>query len=416
MNIQKIEHTHSISFSDSWLHRKIGWIISALAFWQILNIIGLFPEARELIGLRNFAVVKHPELSYFGTDSIFLSWFQLIRNYPRSACLVFGAVCYTAWKRGTGTKIILWPFVVIITWTLDHLVPEILDGGNNLYQLLMIYVLGTLPFLFKPTRATKVLAVGSIYLGMAQVCLMYFTAGWAKIMGSDWQSGLALFYILQNKDFSNGFFSQMVVSNFFLSSLGSYFAVCFQAAFPWLIWVPKARGPLIFLGCLLHLSIGVFMGLPLFSLIMCLSYLFFLSEKDFEAIQNGLNGQRKWIIAIDGKCKVCVVIGKCLKLMDIKNKIIIDDCWNPARESIAKIDEKARQKEMAVVFMDGQSPEEVWFGYEGIRRFTKEMLLLMPLWPILSCSMMREKGPKLYRFFAQKRSHLGCGTECSINR
>ncbi|CAM5640144.1 HTTM domain-containing protein OS=Streptomyces antimycoticus OX=68175 GN=SSPO_050670 PE=4 SV=1 [Streptomyces antimycoticus] len=38
---------------------------------------------------------------------------------------------------------------------------------------------------------------GVLVVIMAEVCLLYATAGWYKIQGSRWQDGTALYYPLQ---------------------------------------------------------------------------------------------------------------------------------------------------------------------------------------------------------------------------
>ena len=77
----------------------------------------------------------------------------------------------------------------------------ITDGGDNITQLVLIYMLFLIPYgaKFKPKSLwvwlhnLRVTAIG------LQVMILYFTAGFYKIMGEVWTGGIAMFNISQSE-------------------------------------------------------------------------------------------------------------------------------------------------------------------------------------------------------------------------
>ncbi|WSF21749.1 HTTM domain-containing protein [Streptomyces sp. NBC_01353] len=104
---------------------------------------------------------------------------------------------------------------------------------------------------------------------MAEVCLIYATAGWYKIQGSRWQDGTALYYPLQLD-----YFAPWPALSDFLGSSGvmvmllTYGTVMIQVAFPFALFNRKVKNVLLVAMMLEHAGIAVLLGLPLFSLAM----------------------------------------------------------------------------------------------------------------------------------------------------
>ncbi|MFD9031801.1 HTTM domain-containing protein [Streptomyces sp. NPDC059567] len=104
---------------------------------------------------------------------------------------------------------------------------------------------------------------------MAEVCLIYATAGWYKIQGSRWQDGTALYYPLKLD-----YFTPWPALSDFLGSSGvmvmvlTYGTVLIQVAFPFALFNRKVKNVLLVAMMLEHAGIAVLLGLPLFSLAM----------------------------------------------------------------------------------------------------------------------------------------------------
>ncbi|WUH78794.1 HTTM domain-containing protein [Streptomyces sp. NBC_00435] len=104
---------------------------------------------------------------------------------------------------------------------------------------------------------------------VAEVCLIYATAGWYKIQGSRWQDGTALYYPLGLDYFSPWpGLSALLASSGTLVMLLSYGTVAVQVAFPFTLFNRRIKNVLLALMMLEHAGIAVLLGLPFFSLAM----------------------------------------------------------------------------------------------------------------------------------------------------
>ncbi|MFF9013279.1 HTTM domain-containing protein [Streptomyces sp. NPDC014870] len=104
---------------------------------------------------------------------------------------------------------------------------------------------------------------------MAEVCLIYATAGWYKIQGSRWQDGTALYYPLKLDYFSPWpALSDLLGSSGMIVMVLTYGTVLIQVAFPFALFNRKVKNVLLVAMMLEHAGIAVLLGLPLFSLAM----------------------------------------------------------------------------------------------------------------------------------------------------
>ncbi|WP_243879287.1 HTTM domain-containing protein [Streptomyces sp. KS 21] len=104
---------------------------------------------------------------------------------------------------------------------------------------------------------------------MAEVCLIYATAGWYKIQGSRWQDGTALYYPL-GLDYFTPWpgLSSVVAGSGTLVMVLSYGTVAVQVAFPFTVFNRRIKNVLLGVMMLEHAGIAVLLGLPFFSLAM----------------------------------------------------------------------------------------------------------------------------------------------------
>ncbi|MFF0475175.1 HTTM domain-containing protein [Streptomyces sp. NPDC004284] len=104
---------------------------------------------------------------------------------------------------------------------------------------------------------------------MAEVCMIYSTAGWYKIQGSRWQEGTALFYPLHLDYFSPWpALSGLLGASGVMVMLLSYGTVIVQVAFPFTLFNRKVKNVLLVVMMAEHAGIAVLLGLPVFSLAM----------------------------------------------------------------------------------------------------------------------------------------------------
>ncbi|WP_223183497.1 MULTISPECIES: HTTM domain-containing protein [unclassified Streptomyces] len=104
---------------------------------------------------------------------------------------------------------------------------------------------------------------------MAEVCLIYATAGWYKIQGSRWQDGTALFYPL-NLDYFTPWpaLSELLGASGVMVMLVTYGTVIVQVAFPFTLFHRRVKNVLLVVMMLEHAGIALLLGLPVFSLAM----------------------------------------------------------------------------------------------------------------------------------------------------
>ncbi|WP_328901127.1 HTTM domain-containing protein [Streptomyces sp. NBC_00441] len=104
---------------------------------------------------------------------------------------------------------------------------------------------------------------------MAEVCLIYATAGWYKIQGSRWQDGTALYYPLKLEYFTPWpALSDLLASSGVMVMVLSYATVIVQVAFPFTLFNRRVKN--ILLGAMIceHAGIALLLGLPFFSMAM----------------------------------------------------------------------------------------------------------------------------------------------------
>ncbi|MFF7726096.1 HTTM domain-containing protein [Streptomyces sp. NPDC008001] len=112
---------------------------------------------------------------------------------------------------------------------------------------------------------------------MAEVCLIYATAGWYKIQGSRWQDGTALYYPLHLDYFSPWpELSHALAGSGLLVLLLSYGTVAVQVAFPFTLLNRRVKNVLLAAMMMEHLGIALLLGLPFFSLAMIVADAVFL--------------------------------------------------------------------------------------------------------------------------------------------
>ncbi|MFF5449032.1 HTTM domain-containing protein [Streptomyces sp. NPDC012888] len=110
---------------------------------------------------------------------------------------------------------------------------------------------------------------GALLVIMAEVCLIYATAGWYKVQGSRWQDGTALYYPLGLDYFAPWpALSAWIAGSGTLVMLLSYGTVAVQVAFPFTLFNRRIKNALLAVMVLEHLGIAVLLGLPVFSLAM----------------------------------------------------------------------------------------------------------------------------------------------------
>ncbi|MEU0003889.1 HTTM domain-containing protein [Streptomyces sp. NPDC006314] len=113
----------------------------------------------------------------------------------------------------------------------------------------------------------------------AQVCFLYGSAGLYKVQGASWGNGTALHYAL-NLDVFRPWpeLSAMADEHDLLIAIACYLTVLLQVGFPFVLF-GRLKYPVLTVLLGMHVSIAVFLGLPLFSGAMIVADAVFLPDR-----------------------------------------------------------------------------------------------------------------------------------------
>jgi hypothetical protein len=99
------------------------------------------------------------------------------------------------------------------------------------------------------------------------LCLIYFFSGLAKSLGSGWWDGSNLWRALIRPPF-NVIDPAMLVRWKYLFPAAGIVICVLETAYPFLIWNRRTRGAWLICICVMHIAIGLTMGMYLFALVM----------------------------------------------------------------------------------------------------------------------------------------------------
>lgn len=230
---------------------SIQVIISSL---ELLNNRYIFKDA----GLLSWRISRlyHPEIAVLtrkvGIDFLFqypnIMLLLLLRTFIAVMVLISIFLSYSTF--------VLFLLLTVITLLLTLRSPQSNDGSDQMASILILTC----------TIAEGVPAVYgkeiSIFFIVAQSSLAYATSGFLKLTKKDWQNGKYVTEILKTSSFGNRYLLQQVLKKKYLAKVfgcGVAYGdsvLAFAFAFP-----PKMCLALLAFGSLLHIGIGLVMGL-----------------------------------------------------------------------------------------------------------------------------------------------------------
>ncbi len=129
-----------------------------------------------------------------------------------------------------------------------------------------------------PWGRSDIFSTISVRFIQIQLCIIYAYSGLEKLKGVTWWRGDAIWNTLSN--------GQLVALDLsflhhvpFVIAFATFLTVLWEVYFPVIIWVRSIRAPVLVFGVLLHLSIGLTLGIPFFSLLMISSYCLFMKPE-----------------------------------------------------------------------------------------------------------------------------------------
>lgn len=106
------------------------------------------------------------------------------------------------------------------------------------------------------------------------LCAIYFWAGFAKLKGPSWWTGEAMWRVIANEEYQTMDLTWMAWVPW-LPFLIAHVTIAWEVFFIVLVWNPRFRPLMLFMGVLMHVGIGAFLGMWTFGLIMAFAYLAF---------------------------------------------------------------------------------------------------------------------------------------------
>jgi len=123
-----------------------------------------------------------------------------------------------------------------------------------------------------------------------QLCVIYFSSALLKVGMPQWKSGTAMSSVLQQTESWMRYDFTALCNYPALIAMLTTSALLFELIlFPVLVWIPKARLIVLGLGVVFHIAILLTMRVFIFTEVMIVFYLCFLSKKEVEAIVSAVS-------------------------------------------------------------------------------------------------------------------------------
>ena len=254
--------------------------------WFLINTLILLPAGEEFWGSnalipdfdKHLTQVKGLELMLNILNNPSFTKYYPFFIFLQLSLLVLGILCI--YPRFVSI------LIYIVTLNLDNRAYVILDGGNNLLQIMLLYLIIVDPSTkHNPYKLDIINYVNNALSNLCflmirlQIVIVYLVSGLAKVDGTLWQNGTALYYTLNIDEYSHPLAKEIISKFPIISVIGTYCTLIYQLAFPWLVWNTKIRSYLLSFGTLIHIQISFVMGLFMFGFAIATSYFAFMTNE-----------------------------------------------------------------------------------------------------------------------------------------
>ncbi len=247
-----------------------------------------------------------PRLLYTRGSPIWSMWMHVTdpigMAIVETACVLAALLCTI----GLGTRVTT-PLTWLASLSFIHRSPQILFGADTMMCVLLLYLtigpsgaaLSVDRLLARwwrgdpgPLRPPTPSVSANVAMRLLQihVCIIYLVAGLSKLQGTAWWNGTALWSVLANFEFAPMQFSiyndilrfvcrHQVLFEVIMTG-GCYFTLAFEIGYTFLVWFRKTRWVVLAGAIMLHGTIGIFMGLKTFSMLMLVMNLAFIRPEE----------------------------------------------------------------------------------------------------------------------------------------
>lgn len=284
-------------------NKKIGLSLYrlVLAFLLLKSCLFYLPMGNTLFGAAGIYPIEQYERAMNFLNYGFITYdFSAIYN-PTIFLLiiiVFG-ILFLFGELGWISGIVLYTLYTILRMRN----PFILDGSDNVIQVTMPFLIMADSYHYFTTGYSKKFKVFNrivsftkpltsivnpiaTYGILIQVTFVYFFTALAKLQGSLWLNGTAVFYTMRVAEFRATDWNIPLTNNYVFVVLATYFTLLWELAFTFLIWFKKTKFWIIGLGIIFHIGIFIFMRIDNFSWIMIGSYALFINDEEYVKISN----------------------------------------------------------------------------------------------------------------------------------
>ncbi len=151
--------------------------------------------------------------------------------------------------------------LVLLLFVLQFILHHRQEFGGDGADQMSFLVLTTFTICFTFITDSRVHTIGVVFVA-AQLILSYIISGGAKLISTEWRNGTAVQGILSSYTYGTEFTKVLFNKSLFLSRIMCWMVVAVELLFPMaLFFTDTVFYSAVIMGILLHLSIGVVMGL-----------------------------------------------------------------------------------------------------------------------------------------------------------
>ncbi|MBV9124455.1 MAG: HTTM domain-containing protein [Planctomycetes bacterium] len=176
----------------------------------------------------------------------------------------------------------------------------------------------------------------ALRLIQVNLCFIYLAAGLAKLQGTSWWSGTAIYRTLANPEFSpmqNGLYAAFLIFLCrhrglweLLMTGGVLFTFAVEIGFPFLIWNPRTRWTMITGAFLMHTGIALSMGLTTFSMMMVLMVFSFIPQEILERLLDAVAERLEHLrLALYSRARGQVRAASVVRAFDVWDQVSLQE-------------------------------------------------------------------------------------------
>jgi len=167
-----------------------------------------------------------------------------------------------------------------LSFCLSRLTGTLANGSDSILNLFLLIAIGHSywPAFKTPSLKSSQIMMANFVLLLCriQLALIYLLSGFNKLTSQAWQSGDAIYSIINLEYFSNP--TLAFSFNEPMCTVLAWGVILFELGFSVLIWFKPFRIPMLCMGVCFHIGIIFFLSLPDFGVVMMLTYLLFLQR------------------------------------------------------------------------------------------------------------------------------------------